>query len=824
MASYDDVRRASLEYFHGDDLAADTFATKYSLVDADGDYKELTPDDTHRRLAHELARIELGYANPLSEDDIYALLHGFRRVVLQGSVISGVGNAHQLQSISNCFVIEAPHDSYGGIIATDQQLVQIAKRRGGVGFDISTLRPRGMSTNNCSRTSDGIGTFMQRYSNSCREVAQNGRRGALLLSISIHHPQVLDFIKIKRDPGRVTGANISVRLTDEFLNAVKRGDKYVQAFPVDAESPVIVRHVDACSVWDEIITCAHASAEPGLLFWDSIIRRSPADIYADDGFMTVSTNPCGELPLSSYDSCRLTLINVLSYVNAQYTSSARFDYDAFAADVINAQRLMDDVVDLELEKIEQIITKIEHDPEPEHVKQVELALWHRVFHFCKLGRRTGLGLTAVGDAIAALGMKYGTDESIDVVERIYKTLALNAYRSSCQLACERGSFGCYSFERERGHEYIEQLFDADPELREMHRVHGRRNIALLTTSPAGTVSVMTQTTSGIEPAYTLSYKRRRKVSRDDPNVRIDFVDASGDCWAEYNVCHHGLRRWMEITGTDDIMRSPYWNATANDISWTQRVKLQAAAQRWVCHSISSTVNISRDATVDDVRQIYETAWHAGCKGITVYREGCRDAVLMRSDADVSCADQRSSCFMSHSAPHRPDELSCEIHHVTIKNERWTIIVGMMDRKPYEVFGGAAMMIEIPRHVSSGTVRKHKRRGGARYELRYGMKDDETIVRDIVAAFENVDYSAFTRILSLSLRHGVSCQYVVEQLQKDRDANVHSFARVIARVLKRYIPDGAHPAGQRACPSCDAETLVYTEGCMTCTSCAWSKCS
>jgi len=816
MPSYDDALRDSLEYFGGDELAANVFVTKYALTDRDGELCESTPADMHRRLAREFARIEIKYPNPMSEDEIYELFDNFQYVVPQGSPMSGIGNPYQIQSISNCFVIESPHDSYGGILKTDQELVQIAKRRGGVGFDLSTIRPRGTTTANCARTTDGVEIFMDRFSNSCREVAQNGRRGALMLTVSVHHPQIRDFINVKRQLTRVTGANVSVRLSDEFLHAVESGEKFELRFPVDSENPQTSEYIDANELWDEMIENAHASAEPGLLFWDTAKRLTPSDIYEEEGFGSTSTNPCGEIILSPYDSCRLMVINLHSFVKEPFTDSVYFDYDEFGNVVQKAQRLMDDMIDIEIEQVDKILKKIEDDPEPDEVKAIEKNMWENVQTMAHLGRRTGLGVTAVGDALAALGICYGSDESIEIVGKFYQTLAVNAYRSSCILAKERGAFPAHNHDKERGHEFLERIWEAAPDIYEMSRKYGRRNIALTTTAPAGSVSVLTQTTSGIEPAYLLKYTRRKKLTENDIDGRIDFVDDSGDRWQEYEVYHHGFANWMEASGLEEVERSPYWKATSNDIDWVSKVKMQAAAQKWICHAISNTTNLPADADVETVKQVYMTGWKSGCKGVTVYRDGSRSGVLVKKS---------ESTFKTYEAPERPDELRCSIHHGTIQGQAWTILVGLMDDRPYEVMGGLQKFFEIPKKYTEGIIVKHPRKSrNSIYDLKIGKNGEEFLIKDIVSVFDNPNHAGYTRTISLALRHGARINYVVEQLQKDREMDMFSFSKVIARVLKNYIQDGTRP-GKTVCENCGAEdTLVYQEGCVGCTACGSSKCA
>jgi ribonucleoside-diphosphate reductase alpha chain len=816
MADFEQVITDSQKFFNGDDLAASVFATKYALCDKAGNYYETSPDDMHRRLSKEFYRIESNYPNPMSENEIYELLKGFKYIVPQGSPMSGIGNTHQIQSISNCFVIESPHDSYGGICKTDQELVQIAKRRGGVGFDISSIRPKGLSTGNCARTTDGIELFMDRFSNSCREVAQGGRRGALMLTISVHHPQIRDFIKIKRDLTRVTGANISVKLSDEFLNAVDKDKKFQLRFPVDDDEPIISEDISAKELWDEIIESAHACAEPGLLFWDTAKKLTPSDIYTSEGFGSTSTNPCGEIILSPGDSCRLMVINLVSFVKNPFKSTSEFDYEKFNEVVEKAQRLMDDLVDLEIEQVKKILEKIESDPEPDYVKKIEKDMWLNIEKQAKSGRRTGLGVTAVGDALAALGVVYGSDKSIELVESFYKHLAVGSYRSSCKLAKERGAFPVHDYNKELGHEFLERIWDASPDIREMSKATGRRNIAITTTAPAGSVSVLTQTTSGIEPAYLVAYTRRKKLTENDIDGRIDFIDDSGDKWQEYDVYHHGFKKWMDVTGLSDPKKSPYYNATSSDIDWVAKVKMQAAAQKWVCHAISNTTNVPADTDVGTIKQIYMAGWKSGCKGVTVYRDGSRSGVLVSASKEAS--------FTTHEAPERPEELTCHIHHATIKGQDWTVMVGLLGGRPYEVMGGLQKYIEIPKKYKKGIIIKQAyKTKNSRYDLQIGKNGDGFLIKDIVSVFDNPNHAGYTRTISLALRHGAPIQYVVEQLLKDREMDMFSFSKVIARVLKTYIEDGTVP-GKATCENCSAEdSLRYQEGCVSCAACGYAKC-
>ncbi len=828
--TYEQAYDASLKYFKGDELAAGVFVGKYALKDLEGNYYERTPNDMHKRLAAEFARAEQKYPNAMSEEEIYNLFKDFKYVVPQGSPMSGIGNNYQVQSISNCFVIDSPCDSYGGILHTDQQQVQIMKRRGGVGFDISNIRPRGRTCENAARTTDGIELFMERFSNSCREVAQGGRRGALMLSISVHHPQVLDFIKIKRDLTKVTGANISVRISDEFMESLQAGESYEQRWPVDSTEPEITQLVNASEIWDEIIKSAHASAEPGVLFWDTALKNTPADLYTAEGFGSTSTNPCGEIILSPGDSCRLMLVNLTSFVSDSWTEKAEFNYGHFATVVQKAQRLMDDMVDLEIGQINKIINKIEKDPEPDDIKRIEADLWKKIKEQATRGRRTGLGVTGVGDALAMLGQRYGSEESIKTTESIYKWLALNSYESSIIMAKERGAFPVWAAGKEENHSFLNRIIEELlPERIEDYKVHGRRNIANTTTAPAGSVSCLTQTTSGIEPAFMLHYTRRKKINPDSGNVRVDFVDDLGDQWQEYTVYHHGFKKWLESTDPecewheDDlsvaVSHSPYSGATANEIDWENKVHLQAAAQKWVCHAISNTTNLPAEVDVETVKKVYELGWKTGCKGITIYRDGSRSGVLVNSENKES-----EKSVITRDAPKRPSTLSCDIHHTSVKGERWVVLVGLLDGIAYEVMGGKAELIEIPKKYSTGTLTKRSYKTTAnKYDLAFGETGDEVIIKDVVAVFDNPNHAGYTRTISLALRHGAPVQYLVEQLQKDKEMDMFSFSKCIARCLKKYIADGTK-ASVNSCTNCGAEdTIIYQEGCQTCTACGYSAC-
>lgn len=820
--AYEEAYKLSFDYFGGDDLAAKAFVDKYALRDQDGLFDEATPDHTHRRLAKEFARIEAKYPNPLSEDEIFDLLKGFKQIVPQGSPMSGIGNPYQITSISNCYVLESPLDSYGGILKVDQELVQIAKRRGGLGFDLSNLRPKGMPTKNAAKTTDGISVFMERFSNSCREVAQSGRRGALLLSISCHHPEIRTFIKIKRDLSKITGANISVRWTDEFLKAVELDEKVNLRWPVEADKPEVSVWEDAKDIWNEYIDSNWGYAEPGSLFWDTALRETPAQIYKDFGFSHTSTNPCGEIILSPYDSCRLLLINTTSCVDEPFTDNATFDFNKFAELAIKAQRLMDDIVDLELECIDRILDKILSDPEPENVKQQETSLWQKIRAACINGRRTGLGITGLGDTLAMIGVRYGSDQSVEITEAIYKCLAINSYKSSCLLAGERGAFPIFDRKLEEGHPFLKRIWDADPETYSLYKKYGRRNISNLTTAPAGTVSIMTQTTSGIEPAFLVSYTRRKKVNPSDPDARVDFTDHMGDNWQEFVIYHHGYKKWMDTTGLTDIEASPYWKATSNDVDWVKSVDMQAVAQRWIDHSISKTCNVPNDISKDLLSEIYLRAWKQGCKGFTVYRDGCRTGVLISNKEKDQ--EGRPTKLVRTQAPKRPETLSCDIHHVSIQGDPWIIVIGMLNEEPYEIFGGPAQDLNVSKIIKSGYLNKIKvNKATNRYKLVYEQGGSEKVVEDVSDVFKDKMYGTFTRTLSLALRHGAPVQHIVEQLTKDDNEELFSFSRVISRVLKKYIIDGTKVSG-RKCDRCSSSNLKFQDGCPTCLDCGNSRCS
>ena len=834
MYSKEEVQKACLDYFDGDDLATDVIL-KYLLQNESGQYLELTPTDMHHRLAKEFARIEANYSNAMSEQEIFELFDKFQRIIPQGSPMSGIGNNIQLQSLSNCFVIDSPKDSYGGILFTDQEEVQIMKRRGGVGFDISTIRPKGMTTSNAAKTTDGIGIFMERFSNSCREVAQGGRRGALMQTIACNHYEIETFINIKRNLKKVTGANISIRISDEFMHAVENDLDFTLQWPVDV--PVaqakITKSVKAKKIWEKIIDSAWTMAEPGLLFWDTVKRNTPSDCYSSKGYASTSVNPCAELVLSPYDSCRLMVINTLTYVNKQFENDAQFDFEKFENDVYKAQRLMDDMIDLEVEMIDKIIYKISNDSEDALIKRNEQELWEKIRKATLGGRRTGLGVTAIGDTLAALNLQYGSDESISAVEKIYMTLAIGAYKSSIDMSLQRGAFSIWDSELEENHDFLNRITSVcGNSYKEKHQRIGRRNIALLTTAPVGSCSLLTKTTSGIEPAFLLSYKRRRKIVDSSSEEKVDFIDASGDKWQEYIVHHPGYKKWMEVSGKTDVTDSPYYKSTSNDIDWISSVKLQAASQRFVCHAISKTCNLPNSATKELVSQVYMEAWKRGCKGFTVYRDGCRMGVLTAVDEEkpsMNSSSQPEKMVSTH-APKRPRSLPCEMHKVNIRagdaSQAWLVLIGLMDNQPYEVFCGLAENVEVPRKAKEGfLVRNGKKDGLATYNLRVPMGGDNTevVFKDVVTLFDNPTQGTLTRTLSLTLRHGIPVNFIVEQLQKDK-SDMMSFSKVIARVLKGYIPDGTKSSADKVCPSCGFEQLKYQEGCVSCSNCSFSKCA
>lgn len=836
--SYEEAYKASVEYFGGDELAANVWVNKYALKDSFGNIYERTPDDMHRRIASEIARIERNYPNPLSEEEIYEVLKGFQFIVPQGSPMAGIGNPYQIVSLSNCFVIGNEADSYGGIAKSDEEQVQLMKRRGGVGQDLSHLRPSGTPVLNSALTSTGIVPFMERYSNSTREVAQGGRRGALMLTVSIKHPDAEGFIDAKLEQGKVTGANVSVRIDDAFMRAAMAGKPYVQQYPVDSESPKLKKEIDAARLWGKIIHNAWKSAEPGVLFWDTIIRESVPDCYAGLGYRTISTNPCGEIPLSPYDSCRLLAINLYGYVEEPFTPRARFDFDKFAAHVQVAMRMMDDIIDLEIEKIDLILDKIDKDPEQPEIKATERRLWEKIRKACVQGRRTGVGITAEGDMLAALGLRYGSNEAIEFSVKVQRTLAVNAYRASSVMAGERGAFPIYDSELEKGNPFIQRLREADPALYEEMLDHGRRNIALLTIAPTGTTSLMTQTTSGIEPAFLISYKRRRKVNPSDKDAKVTFIDEVGDHWEEYNVFHHKFLAWLEVNGYDVaevtrlsaeelrpiIEKSPYFLATANDVDWVQKVKMQGAIQKWVDHSISVTVNVPENTSEEMVKKIYQSAWEAGCKGCTIYREGSRSGVLV---ADTGGKAKGKARFQETMPPKRPQRLEAAVVRFKNNSEDWIAVIGLYDNHPYEIFTGRAEdMFKFPEYVTRGWVLKVKdEEGHNRYDFQFLDREGYRVTIEGLSRSFNKEYWNYAKLISGVLRHGMPIPYVVDLVEGLNVAEdyISSWKNGVVRSLKQFVPDGTQ-AADSLCPSCnDPEGLIYKEGCLICKSCGYSEC-
>lgn len=838
--TYQEVYDSALDYFKGDELAARVWSSKYSLKDSDGNFYELTPDNMHHRIASEIARIEAKYPNPMSEEEIFSLLQGFRYIVPQGSPMAGIGNSFQVGSLSNCFVIglDGHPDSYGGIIRIDEEQVQLMKRRGGVGHDLSHIRPKGSPVKNSALTSTGLVPFMERYSNSTREVAQDGRRGALMMTVSIKHPDAESFIDAKMTEGKVTGANVSVKIDDKFMECALSGEPYPQQFPVDAIEPAMTRETDARRIWEKIVHNAWKSAEPGVLFWDTIRRESVPDCYADLGFETVSTNPCGEIPLCPYDSCRLVAINLYSYVKNPFTPEAEFDFDLFRKHAGKAQRIMDDIIDLEMEKIDSIISKIEKDPETEEVKFAELNLWKKIRAKTLKGRRTGCGTTGEGDMLAALGLRYGTKEATDFSVEVHRQLALAYYRASVEMAKERGAFEVYDAEREKNNPYIKRLRESDPDLYEMMVKHGRRNIACLTIAPTGTTSIMTQTSSGIEPVFLPVYRRKRKVNPNDTNVKVDFVDEVGDSFEEYIVYHHKFLEWMKVNGIEPkknmtaeeieelVKRSPYYKATSNDIDWMEKVRMQGAVQKWVDHSISVTINLPSDVTEDLVGNLYVEAWKAGCKGCTVYRDGSRSNVL-------ASVKPKTHSHYHDSNTHeplvkRPRELEADVVRFQNNKEKWIAFVGLVGGKPYEIFTGLVDDedgIFCPKSVSHGAIIKTVDADGKkRYDFQFVNKRGyKTTIEGLSEKF-NPEFWNYAKLISGVLRYGMPIDQVLKlvgTLELD-STNINTWKNGVERALKKYLPNGTEAKGQK-CPKCGAETLIYQEGCLICTTCGNSKC-
>ena len=838
--TYEDAYEASLKYFDGDELAAQVWVTKYALKDSDGNIYERTPDDMHRRLARELARIEANYPAGMAEDEIFELLRDFRYVVPQGSPMAGIGNNLQVGSLSNCFVvgIDGKPDSYGGIMLVDQEQVQLMKRRGGVGHDLSHLRPKGMAVKNSALTSTGLVPFMERYSNSTREVAQDGRRGALMMTVSIKHPDSEAFIDAKMTPGKVTGANVSVRIDDDFMRAAENGTMYTQQFPVDSSDPAVVKEIDPSALWHKIVANAWKSAEPGVLFWDTIRRESVPDCYADLGFETISTNPCGEIPLCPYDSCRLLAINLYSFVNKPFTPDAHFDFELLAHHVRRAQRIMDDIIDLEMEKIDLILNKIDSDPEKEEVKTVERNLWLKIKAKTLRGRRTGLGTTAEGDMIAAMGLRYGTPEATAFSEEVHRAVALSAYRESVEMARQRGAFEIYDAAREASNPFIARIAQADPQLYSDMTLYGRRNIACLTIAPTGTTSLMTRTSSGIEPVFMPVYKRRRKINAAEQGARVDYVDDSGDAFEEYIVYHPKFLEWMKINGIEPkdtysqaeldelVARSPYAGATANEIDWHEKVRMQGRVQKWVDHSISVTINLPADISVDEVDKLYREAWHAGCKGCTVYRDGSRSGVLIAVEKDKK-TEAPCACHQPILAK-RPIELDADVVRFQNNKEKWIAFVGLVDGRPYEIFTGLADDEDglfLPKTITRGKIIKAvDENGNKRYDFQFiNKRGHKTTIEGLSDKF-NPEFWNYAKLISGVLRYGMPIDQVLKLVGglELNSQSINTWKMGVERALKKYLPNGTKAGGQK-CPNCGEETLIYQEGCLICTNCGTSKC-
>ena len=856
--SYEEAFKASLEYFEGDELAARVWVNKYAMKDSFGNIFEKSPEDMHWRIANEIARIERKYANPISAREIFDLLDHFRYIIPAGSPMTGIGNNHQVASLSNCFVIglDGDADSYGAILRIDEEQVQLMKRRGGVGHDLSHVRPKGSPVNNSALTSTGLVPFMERYSNSTREVAQDGRRGALMLSVSIKHPDSEAFIDAKMEEGKVTGANVSVRITDEFMDAAINDKPFVQQFPIDSEKPLFGKEISAKKLWEKIVHNAWKSAEPGVLFWDTIIRESLPDCYADLGFKTISTNPCGEIPLCPYDSCRLLSINLYSYVIDPFTEKARFDFEKFKKHVRLAQRIMDDIVDLEMEKIDMIMTKIENDPQNDEVKNAELHLWEKIKAKSGAGRRTGVGITAEGDMIAAMGLTYGTKEATEFSVEVHKTLALNAYRSSVTMAKERGAFEIFNAEREANNPFLLRMKDEDAQLYADIQKYGRRNIACLTIAPTGTTSLMTQTTSGIEPVFMPVYMRRRKVNPNDTDVHVDYVDEVGDSFEEYIVYHKKFLTWMKVNGIDSekkytqeeiddlVKRSPYYKATANDVDWLMKVRMQGAIQKWVDHSISVTVNLPSNVDESLVNKLYVEAWKSGCKGCTIYRDGARSGVMIsvsKKDKkekgtdgekvkDLSSAEERHEqiCQPPHVVEVRPEVLDCDVVRFQNNKEKWVAFVGLLDGYPYEIFTGLQdddEGIVLPKSVTKGKIIKQTNPDGShRYDFQFKNKRGyKTTVEGLSEKF-NPEYWNYAKLISGVLRYRMPIDHVINLVSslQLKDESINTWKNGVERALKKYVTDGTQASGQK-CPVCGHETLIYQEGCLICTNCGASRC-
>ncbi|KKY60852.1 adenosylcobalamin-dependent ribonucleoside-diphosphate reductase [Tannerella forsythia] len=838
--TFDEAYQASLDYFTGDELAAKVWVNKYALKDAFGNIYEQTPTDMHRRLAGEVARVEAKYPNPLSEQELFELFDHFRFIIPQGSPMTGIGNDFQIASLSNCFVVgvEGNADSYGAVIRIDEEQVQLMKRRGGVGHDLSHIRPKGSPVKNSALTSTGLVPFMERYSNSTREVAQDGRRGALMMSVSIKHPDAESFIDAKMTEGRVTGANVSVKIDDEFMEAVVSGAMYHQQYPIAGDDPMVTKLIDARSLWKKIIHNAWKSAEPGVLFWDTILRESVPDSYADLGFRTVSTNPCGEIPLCPYDSCRLLAINLYSYVVNPFSKDAYFDFDLFKKHVGLAQRIMDDIIDLESEKIEKILEKIASDPEGEDIKRTERELWEKIQRKTLAGRRTGVGITAEGDMLAALNLRYGTEEATDFAEKVQKTLALAAYDSSVKMAKERGAFEIYDAKREEHNPFILRLKNESPALYEDMVKYGRRNIACLTIAPTGTTSLMTQTTSGIEPVFLPVYKRRRKVNPNDADVHIDYVDETGDAFEEYVVFHHKFVTWMlandypvtkKYTAEEIdhlVALSPYYKATSNDVDWVQKVRMQGRIQKWVDHSISVTINLPNDVSEEMIDKLYVEAWRSGCKGCTVYRDGSRSGVLLSTEKKKKKHEDCMEPPVIVST--RPRELEADVVKFQNNREKWIAFVGLMNGRPYEIFTGLAddeEGIMLPKTVEKGSIIKsYDADGRKHYDFQFKNKRGFKMTLEGLDSKFEPEYWNYAKLISGVLRYGMPISQVIKLVQEMElnNESINTWKNGVARALKKYLPNGTELKGQK-CPNCGYETLVYQEGCLICKNCGASRC-
>jgi len=808
MSNADLIKEETLKYFNNDELATNVFMTKYALKNKEGGFVERTPDDMHKRLAKEFARIEekFGGAGKLSEKKIYDLLKGFKYIVPQGSPMMGIGNDYVNVSLSNCVVVNSPEDNISSIVDAGKELANLFKRRCGVGLDISNLRPENAPVSNSAGTTTGAWSFADFYSYVCRMIGQNGRRGALMITMDVRHPDIEKFITMKHDLTKVTGANVSVRITDDFMRAVEKNNSFVLRFPVDSNPNDYkeARIVEARDIWNMIVDSATKTAEPGILMWDNITKHLPAEAYHEEGFKTICTNPCSEIPLSAYDSCRLISINLKNFVKEKFTKNAYFDFEYFKVVVKAGMRLSDDLVELEIEKLEKII-KAADTPD-------EKSLWRKLLSACKKGRRTGLGTHGLADALACLSLAYDSKGALKVIDSIYGALKNSAYKESCLLARQRGAFEVFNWEKEKDNLFIKSLA---PALQELIKKYGRRNISILTNAPTGSVSIMSQTSSGLEPVFRNSYIRRRKLSHNEKDIEADFIDELGDKWLEYKIYHHNVQEWLNLHSNDKI---PDFFVTSDNIDWQKRIKIQSVIQRHIDHAISSTINLPKETPPAIVGELYLKGWKAGLKGITVYVDGSRSGVL------ITEKENKKETFPQNGATKRPNDLICDIHHTTIKGERWTILVGLFEDRPYEVLGGLSNLIEIPKSYTTGILTKHHYKTKSnRYDLKFGTNGDEVVVKGVVKVFDNPNHSAFTRMISLSLRHGGPPRLLVEQLLKDKDHDMFSFARCLARILKNYIKDGEEAHSDKVCPECNSGGLIYQDGCVTCSSCGYAKC-